>query len=283
MGKTFVLGASGYVGSKLADFLAEEGREVVRMGRSGCDIVADLRFPEDIPYDILHRDDFVIVAAAISSPDACKNDFDSCWNVNVTGTGRFIERCIEGGAKVLFLSSDAVYASDPGVSYDEDSDIDPKYPYGKMKAAIERRFASNPAFKALRLSYVFSPNDKFTKYLMQCAEKEVTAEVFHPYERNCVSLLDVERAVSWVLGNWNCFDSGVLNLAGAEPVSRALFATEFSDVLGVGLRCEIIEPPDSFYDSRPPATYMSSKFLYDLEIVQRGSFREKLAEVLEVQ
>ena len=283
MSKIFVLGASGYVGGALADFLAKEGREVVRMGRAGCDIIADLRFPEDIPYDILQRDDFVIVAAAISSPDACKNEFDSCWKVNVTGTGRFIERCIEGGAKVLFLSSDAVYASDPGVVYDEDSDVDPIYPYGKMKAAIERKFISNSAFKALRLSYVFSADDRFTKYLMQCAEKEEAVEVFHPYERNCVSLLDVERAISWTLSNWSCFDSGVLNLAGTELVSRALFTTAFSDVLGAGLRYEIIEPPSGFYDSRPSTTCMSSKFLYDLEIVQRGSFREKLAEILEVR
>ena len=46
---------------------------------------------------------------------------------------------------------------------------------------------------------------------------------------------------------------------------------------------KIIEPPSGFYDSRPSTTCMSSKFLYDLEIVQRGSFREKLAEILEVR
>ena len=55
------------------------------------DAYLDLANPENFDYDTLLDDVyFVIVAAAISGPDKCAQDFDYCWNVNVTGTSHFI-------------------------------------------------------------------------------------------------------------------------------------------------------------------------------------------------
>ena len=42
----------------------------------------------------------------------------------------------------------------------------------EMKAVVEKRLEGNPNFKALRLSYNFHKDDRFTTYLRQCAETE---------------------------------------------------------------------------------------------------------------
>ena len=45
--------------------------------------------------------------------------------------------------------------------FDENSDPKPLGEYGKMKLLVEKEFSREERFKTLRLSYVFSKDDKF--------------------------------------------------------------------------------------------------------------------------
>ena len=66
-----------------------------------------------------------------------------------------------------------------------------------MKSEVEKRFLGNPFFKTIRLSYVFSREDKFTKYLVGCAQRDEEAELFHPFYRAIIHRDDVvEGALS---------------------------------------------------------------------------------------
>ena len=99
--------------------------------------------------------------ASISAPDICAREHERAWSVNVTGTSEFISRTIERGGRVIFFSSDTVYGEceDP---FDESALCKPAGEYAEMKHKVERRFIENPSFKSIRLSYVFSREDKFT-------------------------------------------------------------------------------------------------------------------------
>ena len=154
--KVAVLGSSGFIASRLVSILKKEEIDIVEINHA----MIDLEYPEKFDYSILSGVDFVVIAAAISSPDKCEKEFDYCWTVNVTGTIFFIKKALEMNCKVIFFSSDAVYGNISGKIYDENSETLPKTAYGKMKKAVEAEFFSDDAFKAIRLSYVVSRFDK---------------------------------------------------------------------------------------------------------------------------
>lgn len=273
-----VVGSSGFVGGMLARGLAGDGFDVVTAARVGADYEVDLASPEDFNFDEI-AGSTVVMAAAVPSPAFCEERPDEAWAINVEGTCAFIERAIAVGCRVLFLSSDAVYASEPGEVYDEASPMSPRFAYGKMKAEVEKRFAGEGAFKALRLSYVCSRADKVTAYLLGCAAEGSRASVFHPYYRSCTTATDVLRATSWVVRNWSELPDSALNIAGTELVSRIRVADELRRN-GVVLHYDIENPPDGFYSCRPEVTEMASRYLYELGIVERRPFSQAYAEEL---
>ncbi len=281
--KIAIVGSSGYIAKHITQTLAESSirYDVAKIDMTDdCDLKLQLTTPELFEYDKLLGLDFVIFTAAISGPDMCANEFDKCWNINVTGTSFFIREAIKRGVKVLFFSSDAVFGDIPGYIYDEDSETKAYTAYGKMKKAIEDEFKSSNFFKCIRLSYVVSENDKFINYCLSCIRKGETADIFHPFYRNCITVSDVIKAIEWMMQNWGQFNSFVLNLTGTELVSRIRMADEINRYFGHKLNYTISQPDKTFFKNRPQVTQMKSKYLYTLNIIENESFTEKFKKEL---
>ena len=122
--KIAIVGSSGYIAKHLMKAFSEQlpGCEILKIDMVGeVDIPLQLTVPAEFEYDKLKSFDYVIFTAAISGPDMCANEFDKCWNINVTGTSYFIRETIKRDVKVLFFSSDAAFGDIPGHIYDEDS------------------------------------------------------------------------------------------------------------------------------------------------------------------
>ena len=276
--KVAIAGSSGYIGSALADSLAArlEGCEVIRIGRrENVDISLDLNRTDEFDFNKLVGIDYVIFTAAISGPDKCANDIEECREVNVTGTGNFIAQALNRGCRVLFFSSDAVYAGGTEQIYDENSILEPRTPYGQMKKEIETRFQGQQGFKAVRLSYVISARDKFFSYLLGCRERHSEAELFHPYYRNVIMLDEVLQSVSWLLENWKNFEPQALCLAGAELVSRLRLADELNGLGGERIVYHLVIPDEVFFQNRPRVAQMRSCYLYEYGILPRKTFTER--------
>ena len=277
--KIALVGSSGYIGSALAENLNTKEHEVLCFGRSGdVDAYLDLRQAENFDYEKLEKVDFVVFTAAISGPDKCAVEFEACWNINVLGTRYFIEEALQRGCRVLFFSSDAVYASRPGEIYDEGSIMEPQTPYGKMKQAVEEHFHGRHGFKAIRLSYVTSAEDKFMSYINGCREKKIVAEIFHPFYRNVIMLNEVLTSVSWLLEYWEVFEPSVLCLAGDELISRLRIIDEINEKPGMYTEYRVVKPDSAFFKNRPPITQMRSKYLYSLGVLSRNTFTERFQQ-----
>ena len=282
--KIAIVGSSGYIAKHIMQALAQskEPFDVTKIDMTDdCDLKLQLTSPEDFDYDNLHGLDYVIFTAAISGPDMCADEFEKCWQINVTGTAYFIREAIKRGIKVLFFSSDAAFGDIPGYIYDEDSETKAYTAYGKMKKAIEDEFKTSPLFKCIRLSYVASANDKFISYCLSFIRKGETADIFHPFYRNTTTVSDVIQAIIWLLNNWNTFESFVLNITGTELVSRIRMADELNRYFGNKLNYVVSKPDESFFKNRPQVTQMRSKYLYRLGIVEEQSFTEKFQKELE--
>ena len=205
----------------------------------------------------IQEGDVVIFAAAISEPSVVSAQFDKALAVNVESTGEFISKVLEKGCKVLFLSSDAVYG-DVESGFDESHPVNPKGAYAEMKAVVEKRFEGNPNFKALRLSYNFYKDDRFTKYLRQCAESGVEAEIFDPLTRAVVHRDDTVDAILSITANWDNADGQYINCGGPQVLSRQQFTEVVKRVALPTLKFKVTQPPAKFYTERAALSEMYS-------------------------
>lgn len=281
--KIAIVGSSGYIAKHMMKAFTTQitDCEIVKIDMTDeADLKLQLTSPDEFDYNQITGLDYVIFTAAISGPDMCANEFDKCWEINVTGTSYFIREAIKRGVKVLFFSSDAAFGDIPGHIYDEDSETQAYTAYGKMKKAIEDEFKSSPLFKCIRLSYVVSENDKFITYCLSCIRKNETADIFHPFYRNCITVSDVIKAIIWLMKNWKEFPSFVLDVTGTELVSRIRMADEINRYFGNKLKYNVSKPDESFFKNRPQVTQMRSQYLYKLNIIENKTFTEKFQEEL---
>ena len=254
---THLVGATGNIGKRVV----EKGEDINVISR--FELKLDQR-PLKYNFDNksiggtrIQEGDVVIFAAAISEPSVVSAQFDKALAVNVESTGEFISKVLEKGCKVLFLSSDAVYG-DVESGFDESHPVNPKGAYAEMKAVVEKRFEGNPNFKALRLSYNFYKDDRFTKYVRQCAESGVEAEIFDPLTRAVVHRDDTVDAILSITANWDNADGQYINCGGPQVLSRQQFTEIVKRVALPTLKFKVTQPPAKFYTERAAFSEMYS-------------------------
>lgn len=278
-GKYFIIGGRGYVGAALHSSIPEgtSGFATVSSESEGF-LRLRLEVPEDFGNLPISFGDVVFLAAAISAPDICAREYSRAWAVNVTATSDFIALVISRGARVIFFSSDTVYGERSDV-FDETANSNPAGEYAGMKAEVERRFLEHPLFKSIRLSYVFSREDKFTKYLSGCAERDEDAELFHPFYRAIVHRNDVVEGVLALAQHWDEFPQQVINFGGPDVLSRMDFAECLQCNAFPSLRFRTTEPGNEFFKNRPRVIAMSSDILPKL----LGRPSRTLAEAVRIE
>ncbi len=144
--KIFITGATGFIGSNLARYLAERGHDVVAGGRSFEKIKPFLNKVKTARIDLenkdtlsealrRHRPDFVYHCAALVE----SNNLALLRRVNVAGTRNVLEACLEEGIKrVIYVSTIAVVSGNPDVPLTENLPYRAKTAYGLSKAEAEK-------------------------------------------------------------------------------------------------------------------------------------------------
>lgn len=262
--KMLVVGATGYIGMPLLN-RARSSYDACGTSSAGSAEFFHLRLdvPDEFDYGIIQPSDVVFLTAAISAPDICAREHERAWAVNVMGTSKFIAKVMASGGRVIFFSSDTVYGERDD-EFDERAACNPAGEYAAMKNQVEKQFFGNALFKAIRLSYVFSREDKFTKYLTGCAERNEEAELFHPFYRAIVHRDDVVEGAIALAQRWDEFPQNVINFGGPDVLSRVEFAGILRDIGLPNLRFRVTEPGADFFKNRPKMICMGSPILTSL-------------------
>jgi len=279
-----LVGSSGYIAGFIFERLLKEPdiNSVITIDMTAdANIHLNLSEAWKFEYDILDEIDYIIFTAAISGPDRCAEEFDNCWEVNVTGTKFFIREAIKHHCRVLFFSSDAVFGDTSGEIYTEKSETQANTSYGRMKKAVEDEFKNESLFKAIRLSYVVSSKDRFMTYCFECIKNNKVAEIFHPFYRNMIVVSDVVEVVVYFARHWEEYEPTFLNVAGKELISRIRVAGEIKRFVGGKLRDTISVPGENFFANRPCITQMSSLYMQKYNIIPDNTFTEKIKSELE--
>jgi nucleoside-diphosphate-sugar epimerase len=260
--KKIIIGATGYIGKPL--YLRARKSSAVcgtSTKKNNDDLVTyNLNEPNEFVDQYVERGDLIFLTAAISAPDICAKEKDRVWSINVTGTSELIRASIKRGARVIFFSSDTVYGESVDI-FDERYPSNPKGEYATMKHEVEQRFLDNSAFKSLRLSYVFSRDDKFTRYLVACQKNNEVADLFHPFYRAIIHLDDVISGALALSECWEEIPEQVINFGGPQVLSRVEFAECLRDVYLHDLHFRVTQPDEVFFRNRPPFISMSSPIL----------------------
>ena len=255
---TIIIGSRGYIGGSLLNRARQRGAAIGTSSISGNDLLPlRLDVPSEFDYGMIRPGDVVMLTAAISAPDICAREHDRAWAVNVTGTSIFIQSVIDCGARVVFFSSDTVYG-EREVAFDETAACNPAGEYAEMKREVEQRFSGNASFKAIRLSYVFSREDKFSRYMAGCAEHNEEADLFHPFFRAIVHRDDVVEGSLALAARWNEVPEQVINFGGPQVLSRIDFAECLREAHLHNLRFKVTEPGADFFKNRPRVIAMTS-------------------------
>ena len=237
-----VTDGAGFVGSHVAAYLAERGFRVVavdNLERTSAVrpleevgvplVVGDVRRVDLPPADVL------VDAACINVEESWERPYDYMWN-NATATARIAKQRAETGARLVYISSAAVYGEPQHLPIDEDHPTRPLSPYGLSKLAGEQVAQMlAPRAAVLRLFNVYGPGQTGTyagviSKFVERAKRSLLPVIYGDgtQTRDFIHVADVAQFVEVVL------DRGAFNVGTGRAVSIRELAVIVMRLAGLG-------------------------------------------------
>ncbi|MBC8160059.1 MAG: SDR family oxidoreductase [Roseiflexaceae bacterium] len=226
MQKLLITGGSGYLGGELVRHALATGQWDVTATYAnnwasidGAHVVQlDVRDQQSVSM-LIHAaaPDVILHTAYVQhNPDL--------WAITAEGAGHVAHAARELGARLIHLSSDALFDGERQGFYTENDPPSPITPYGEAKAGAERLVAERyPAALIVRTSLIYggttpSPHEQL---VLRALNADTEIAFFTDELRSPVQVGDLASALL-ELASTNL--GGVLHVAGADVVSRYEFA-----------------------------------------------------------
>ena len=148
MRTVLITSSNGLLGQKLVHQLhANPNYELIATSKGANRISSILDFKYE-QLDITNNDqvksifeayqpDVVINTAAMTNVDACEDDKEGCWQMNVTAVEYLLAECEKYNSQFIHLSTDFVFDGEGGPYTEEDAPLPVSY-YGESKFASEK-------------------------------------------------------------------------------------------------------------------------------------------------
>lgn len=174
--KILVTGVSGQLGFDVCRELDRRG--IDNLGLASRDM--DITDPEAVSRVIKqYMPDAVIHCAAYTRVDKAQEEPERCWAVNAQGTFNIASVCRELNIKMLYISTDYVFAGEGENFYRPEDAVDPRNVYGMTKLSGELAVrAMVEKFFIVRISWVFGINGgNFIKTMLRLSETKEEVSV----------------------------------------------------------------------------------------------------------
>ncbi|MFW6358914.1 MAG: SDR family oxidoreductase [Chroococcales cyanobacterium] len=238
MKKLIITGASGFLGWNLCQ-VAQKDWEIygttftnsihipnIQSQKIDLTNLTELKtfFQEIQPNAVIHT-------AALSKPNACQNDPDSSYKINVTATCNITDLCAEYEIPCAFTSTDLVF-NGLNSPYTETDSVSPICYYGEHKAIAEQEILKRyPETAICRMPLMFgipSPtSNSFIQPFIQTLRDRKPLSLFTDEFRTPVSGTTAAKGLLLALGNVQ----GIIHLGGKERISRYEFGCLMAEVL----------------------------------------------------
>jgi dTDP-4-dehydrorhamnose reductase len=225
MQRLLITGGTGYLGSELIRQALGQGWDV------GATSFSSLPSDPEVAWQQLDIRDEPAVAAALDSwqPDvvihtAYRQRGPDLWSTSAEGAGVIARAARKAGARLIHMSSDALFDGMRAGSYTEQDDPSPITPYGEAKAAAERLVAeAHPAALIVRTSLIYGgawpgPHEQL---VLDALSGQADIAFFTDELRCPIMVGDLAAALLELAPTDR---AGRLHIAGSDLVSRYEFA-----------------------------------------------------------
>lgn len=208
--------------------------------------------------------DIIIHAASLGNVDYCERNPEEAYKVNIEGTQNIIKAAKGVNAKIIFISSNAVY---DGVNppYDETIIPNPVDVYGKTKLEGEKEiFKSGLDFCILRLITMYGwPNpggrSNPVAWVIESLKKGQSLNIVNDIYNNHLWAGQAAETI-WVMIEKK-IKNNVFNIAGKDFLNRFDLALKTAEIFG--LDSSLITPVSSDFfpgiAKRPKNTCFNTK------------------------
>src|SRR5271166_1194724 len=218
--KALILGATGLLGKAL---MREWSNDEVRgLGSRDVDI-RDAGRVLEVTKEA--RPDWIVLAAAYTDVDGCETNQDLAFAVNRDGAVNVVQAAKHAGARMLFLSSDYVFAGKKKTPYEAGDQRNPQSVYGRSKSEAEVRLLETlPECCIARTSWLFGAGGKcFPDTILKLAASRPALDVVND-QRGCPTYsVDLSRAIIGLCRNQA---SGIVHVTNAGDCTWFEFACE---------------------------------------------------------
>lgn len=205
------------------------------------------------------------------------------WPVTVEGTAHVLRATRAIGARLIHLSSDALFDGElaPGQRYAETDDPNPITPYGDAKAAAERLVERDlPEALVVRTSllYAGAQPGQHERFIFDVLSGRAEAAFFSDELRCPIAVTDLAAALLELAASER---SGRLHIAGPEVLSRYEFAYAVAAAHGhdpgllrtaLSAASGMRRPRNCALDSRLAASVVRTRLRPPSEVLRPGAF-----------
>lgn len=195
----------------------------------------------------MERPQWIVLAAAYTDVDGCESNPERAFAVNRDGAVNVAEAAKSFGAKLLFLSSDYVFAGKKTFPYETGDQRNPQGVYGRSKAEAEVRLLEIlPDVCIARTSWLFGTGGKcFPDTILKLAASRPALDVVDDQRGSPTYTVDLARAIIELCRK----DArGIVHVTNAGECTWFDFAREI--VKGAELQTEM-RPVSSAQMARP--------------------------------
>lgn len=229
-----VTGGSGYLGQQL-----------IRLGRERWQVAATYHAHPEAATSLTHRLDLtdatgvvalclelrptVIIHTAAANPGSGQ-DFTA---VNVLGTRHVAQAAATCGARLIYLSTDMIFDGRQG-NYTESAAPNPVTEYGRSKAEAEAEVrASGAEAVSVRTSLIYGWQPTLDRQSRWIIDSLRSGAPLHLFTNELRCPIWVESLAAALLELTALDYTGVLNVAGAETLSRYAFGVQLARFHGL--------------------------------------------------
>lgn len=259
--RVLITGASGLLGSKLAELAVKHGYEVYsgynrNKSIRGKPVKLDVSDKEAVKNAFKHiKPEAVIHTAALTDVDKCETEKESAWKINVEGTQNIVEECKKYNAFLVYVSTDYVFEGSKGM-YKEEDKCKPVNYYGFTKLEGEKKVSTLDEWCIARASVIYGANPATgkTNFALWVLESLRKGEPIRVLADQWVSPTLNINLSEMVLEALEKRLTGIFHLAGATRVSRLEMAKLIAKTFKLNDR--LIKPilmKDIVWKARRPA------------------------------